>query len=143
MAEEKQDERKGTRSPLIETRVILAAFLFSGAAALIYEVIWTRTLSLVLGSTVYALSTMLSTFMAGLAIGAYFGGKISDRGGNLVLYFGLCELGIAVSGLASIPLIYALPSAYLALYRSLHLYPVLFFTVQILMWRPSGSSAPT
>lgn len=115
------------------TPFILGAFLVSGACALIYEVIWTRALSLVLGSTVYALSTMLSTFMAGLAIGSYLGGKLSDRGKNLLAYFALCELGIGITGLASIPLIYKLPRLYLAIYRNFHLYPTVFFTIQVLL----------
>lgn len=58
--------------------IVLIAFGFSGAAALIYEVVWTRALSIILGSTTYALSTMLSTFMAGLAIGGFIGGRIQD-----------------------------------------------------------------
>lgn len=116
-----------------ETRLVLGAFLLSGAAALIYEVVWTRALSLVLGSTVYALSTMLSTFMGGLAIGAYFGGKWADRGKNLLFAFGLCELGVGISGLVSIPLIYRMPEIYLYIYRTFHLYRPLFFTVQILL----------
>lgn len=116
-----------------ETAFVLAAFLLSGVSALIYEVVWTRALSLVLGSTVYALSTMLSTFMAGLAIGAYMGGKFSDRGKNLLFLFALCELVIGVFGLASIPLIYSLPSYYLFVYNRFHLYPTLFFAVQIAM----------
>lgn len=116
-----------------QTSFILAAFLFSGTSSLIYEVVWTRALSLVLGSTVYAVSTMLATFMAGLALGSYLGGKYSDRGVNLLFFFGICELGIGIFGLASIPLIYKMPSLYLSIYRALHLYPALFFTVQIFL----------
>ena len=44
---------------------ILLAFFLSGACALVYEVIWTRLLGLVMGNTVYAVSTTLATFMAG------------------------------------------------------------------------------
>ena len=122
-----------TRTGSKETSFILAAFLFSGASSLIYEVIWTRALSLVLGSTVYAVSTMLATFMAGLALGSYLGGKLSDRENDLLFLFGICELGIGIFGLASIPLIYNLPAVYLSIYRALHLYPALFFTVQIFL----------
>ena len=68
---------------------VLIAFGFSGAAALIYEVAWTRALSLVMGSTTYAVSTMLGTFMAGLALGAFFGGRLADRGKNLLILFWL------------------------------------------------------
>ncbi|NIV39252.1 MAG: spermidine synthase, partial [Anaerolineae bacterium] len=112
--------------------LILLAFALSGAAALMYEVVWTRALSLVLGSTVYALSTMLSTFMGGLAIGAFIGGRISHRA-NPTFLLGLCELGIGVSGLVSIPIIYNLPYLYAYIYKGLHLHPVLFYGFQVLV----------
>ena len=51
--------------------IILIAFGISGMAALIYEVVWTRPLSLIFGSTVYAVSTMLTAFLAGFALGSY------------------------------------------------------------------------
>lgn len=116
-----------------EAVLILVGFTLSGAAALIYEVTWTRALSLVLGSTVYALSTMLSTFMGGLALGAYLAGRYVDRSRNLLLAFGLCELGIGLSGLLSIPLIYKLPEFYLSIFRAFHTYPAVFFSFEILI----------
>lgn len=48
---------------------LLAAVAASGAAAMIYEVAWTRLLALQLGSSVYAFTTMLATFLLGLALG--------------------------------------------------------------------------
>jgi len=114
-------------------RALLIAFFFSGAAALLYEVVWTRALSLVLGSTVYALSTMLSTFMAGLAIGAYIGGRVADRGKNLILYFGLLELGIGVFGIITVPLIYSIPPIYFKLYKAFHINPSIYFVSQFLL----------
>ena len=47
------------------------AFL-TGAASLIYELIWIRLLSMVLGSSTHAFEVMLATFIFGIAIGAYF-----------------------------------------------------------------------
>lgn len=110
--------------------VILAAFAVSGAAALVYEVVWTRAISLVLGSTVYAISTMLATFMAGLAIGSFFGGRLSDRRSDYLFLFAICELSVGVFGMVSIPLIYQMPSLYFTIYRSFHLQPQLFFLLQ-------------
>ena len=46
----------------------------SGAAALVYEVAWTRLLTLYLGHGVAAASTVLAAFMGGLAIGAAVAG---------------------------------------------------------------------
>ena len=54
-------------------------FAASGAAALIYEVTWTRLLTLELGHGVAAASTVLAAFMGGLAIGAAYGGRIAAR----------------------------------------------------------------
>ncbi|MCX7794757.1 MAG: fused MFS/spermidine synthase [Thermodesulfovibrionales bacterium] len=118
--------------------LILISFLFSGLSALVYEVVWTRALSLILGSTVYSLSIMLATFMAGLAAGSYIGGMIADRSsgkgsGTLLFYYGLSETGIGISGILSIPLIYTLPSLYFKLYLFLRDYTTLFFFSQFLL----------
>jgi len=131
MASTEENPASEPGSTSFRIRIVLFCFLLSGGAALIYEVTWTRALSVVLGSTVYAMSTMLSTFMAGLAIGSYLGGKLADRSAYRIHHFALCELGIALTGLLSIPLIYSLPSVYLLVYRALHLYPIAFFAVQI------------
>ena len=48
----------------------LFCFFFSGAAGLIYQVVWTRMLTQIFGNTTYAIATVLSAFMAGLAIGS-------------------------------------------------------------------------
>jgi spermidine synthase len=50
--------------------VLLLFFIISGATSLVYEVLWTRQLSLTFGVTTYAVSTVLATFMGGLALGA-------------------------------------------------------------------------
>jgi spermidine synthase len=49
----------------------------SGAAALVYEVSWTRLLTLQLGHTVAGASTVLAAFMGGLAVGAWLAGRFS------------------------------------------------------------------
>jgi spermidine synthase len=55
-------------------RVFLVVYAVSGAAGLVYEVAWTRLLTLQLGHTVAAASTVLAAFMGGLAIGAWIAG---------------------------------------------------------------------
>ncbi|MGE0040029.1 MAG: fused MFS/spermidine synthase [Vicinamibacterales bacterium] len=59
--------------------VFLALFAVSGAAALVYEVTWTRLLTLQMGHGVAAASTVLAAFMGGLAAGAAAGGRIGGR----------------------------------------------------------------
>lgn len=114
-------------------KILLLLFLVSGAAALVYEVTWTRAISVVLGSTTYALSTMLATFMLGLAMGAWLGGKVSDRKESPIRILALTELGIGLTGLISVPIIYSLPGFYLTVYRFAHNSPILFFVFQILL----------
>ncbi|MDP1808565.1 MAG: fused MFS/spermidine synthase [Actinomycetota bacterium] len=72
----------------------------SGAAALIYEVIWFRALTNTIGATTYSFSILVAAFMAGLALGSRWGGIYAGRNKNLFQAFGLLELGVAVSGLA-------------------------------------------
>lgn len=60
-------------------RLFLLIYALSGAAALIYEVAWTRLLTLHMGHTVASASTVLAAFMGGLAGGAALGGKYSAR----------------------------------------------------------------
>src|SRR4051794_26542557 len=59
-------------------RAFVVLYAGSGAAALIYEVAWTRMLTLQLGHTVAAASTVLAAFMGGLALGASVAGRL-DR----------------------------------------------------------------
>src|SRR5206468_10640110 len=63
-------------SMMSRRRVFVLLYAASGAAALIYEVTWTRMLTLQLGHTVAAASTVLAAFMGGLAIGAWLAGTV-------------------------------------------------------------------
>ena len=60
-------------------RLFLLFYGLSGAAGLIYEVLWTRQLTLLMGHTTAAASTVLAAFMGGLAIGAALAGPIATR----------------------------------------------------------------
>jgi spermidine synthase len=57
----------------------LAAYTCSGLAGLIYEVSWTRLLTLHIGHTTAAASAVVSAFMGGLALGAAVGGRLAGR----------------------------------------------------------------
>src|SRR5712691_3457817 len=83
-------------------RVLVLLYTASGAAALIYEVTWTRLLTLQLGHTVAAASTVLAAFMGGLALGAWAIGAMatSNRGSAWPLRaYATLELAIAVVAL--------------------------------------------
>src|SRR5467141_1984547 len=63
---------------MVRRRLFLFLYMASGAAALVYEVVWTRLLTLQLGHTVAAASTVLAAFMGGLAIGAWLAGSLDS-----------------------------------------------------------------
>src|SRR4029450_9733967 len=76
-------------------------FFCSGACALVYQVMWLRLLALVFGVTVYAASTVLASFMGGLAIGSYTAGRFAERLRSPLRAFGLVEIGVGLSALAT------------------------------------------
>lgn len=79
--------------------IVLISFGLSGMAALVYEVVWTRLLVLIFGSTTYAVSTMLCAFLSGLAVGSYVLAKKMHRIKNAVSVYAFLEIGIGVYGL--------------------------------------------
>ncbi|MFQ5852606.1 MAG: fused MFS/spermidine synthase, partial [Candidatus Binatia bacterium] len=74
--------------------LVLAAYGLSGLAAMAYEVAWTRMLVLILGSSTYAFTLMLATFLIGLALGSYMISRVTDRLRSPLAIFGLLEIGI-------------------------------------------------
>ena len=80
----------------VSRRVILDLFILSGAAGLIYEVVWARQLVLVFGNTTQAVSAILTGFFGGMAIGSAFGGRIADRVRRPLRLYGVLELILVV-----------------------------------------------
>ena len=74
--------------------VIYWLFLASGAAGLIYEVVWMRMLMRILGGTVLAYTIVLSAFMLGLALGGWHFGRRIDRRGRPLLVYAALEVGV-------------------------------------------------
>lgn len=89
------------RSPLI-----CAAFAVSGAAALIYQIVWQRMLTLVSGSDTLSVTIIVAAFLAGLGIGHLLGGPLADRLGARRALAALagCEAGVAAFAAASVAL---------------------------------------
>lgn len=79
--------------------VVLACFFLSGASGLILEMLWTRLLTLVFGSTTLAVSTVLATFMGGLGLGSAIAARYADRIKNPVRIYALAEAAIGVYAL--------------------------------------------
>ncbi|MHC8320589.1 fused MFS/spermidine synthase [Pseudomonas sp. GB2N2] len=88
-----------TASPAL---LIPALLLFiSGAAALVYQVLWIKQLSLVVGVEVYAITAGISAFFAGLALGGLLFGRWADRMQQPVLLYAGLEVAVAVLGVGA------------------------------------------
>ena len=86
---------------------VSACFVLSGFAALLYQTAWMRQFSVVFGTSELAVATVLSAYMAGLAVGAGIAGRYVNRITRPVLVYGILEAGVALSALA-VPLLLAL-----------------------------------
>ena len=91
-----------TREPCTRSRLLFAlsaTLLFlSGAAGLVYQVLWIKQLSLVVGVEVHAVATGISAFFAGLAFGGLLFGRWADRMQRPVRLYVYLELGVALLG---------------------------------------------
>ena len=93
-------------------RIIFVFFFFSGFSSLVFEVIWARMLQQVFGTTSFAISTLLTAFMAGLALGSIIGGRLADRVQDQLRLYGLLEAAIGVYALLVPVLLSRLPALY-------------------------------
>ncbi|HKW90963.1 MAG TPA: fused MFS/spermidine synthase [Methylomirabilota bacterium] len=96
---------------------VLLAYGCSGFAALGYEVVWTRLLVLVFGSSVYAFAVMLASFLLGLGLGALLGGWVAERVGNRFLVGAWLQVIICLGVLAGVPWFDRLPQLFLEAFR--------------------------
>jgi spermidine synthase len=79
-----------------QVRLALWLFCLSGIAGLMYEVIWSRQLTLIFGATTLSISTVLTTYMVGLGLGSFLAGRLLNATGNPFRAYALLEAGIGV-----------------------------------------------
>jgi spermidine synthase len=80
--------------------VLLVLFAASGAAALIYEIVWLQLLQLVIGSSAVSLAVLLGTWMGGMCLGSVFFARVVPAGrGSALRIYALLEAGTAVCGI--------------------------------------------
>lgn len=113
-----------TRSHPLQMLVPASLLLFSGTAALVYQVLWVKQLSLVVGVEVYAITTGISAFFIGLALGGLAFGRWADRLARPVRLYASLELAVAVLGML----------ATLALANSAGLFARLEASIGLLAW---------
>ncbi|ANM28909.1 hypothetical protein ABI59_03745 [Acidobacteria bacterium Mor1] len=90
-------------------------FILSGACGLTYEVVWSRHLVDVFGVTAFAVSTVLVSFMGGMALGAALLGPMADRSPRPLRMFALLEAGIGLYALVLPALMAGIEALYGAL----------------------------
>ncbi|MGQ9698333.1 MAG: fused MFS/spermidine synthase [Armatimonadota bacterium] len=103
---------------VVSRRTIVLLFFLSGGSGLAYEIVWSRTLSLIFGATTLGISTVLAAFMAGLALGGVWLGRVADRQRDPIRLYGLLEAGVGMYALVVPAVFRAVEAAYVAYYRA-------------------------
>ena len=75
--------------------LVVAVFTASGAAGLMYQVVWSHELVLLFGNTTEAVGTIVTAFMAGLGLGGLVGGVVAPRLRRTLRLYGTVELAVA------------------------------------------------
>jgi predicted membrane-bound spermidine synthase len=84
--------------------LLLAVSFGTAVASFIYEIAWIRMLSLVLGSATHSFELMLSAFILGLAVGAYWVRTRADRFADPVRALGIVQWVMGMAAIATLPL---------------------------------------
>ncbi len=121
--------------------LVYVIFVLSGAAGLIYEIVWARQLVLVFGNTTQAVSAILTGFFGGMAIGSFVGGRLADRVRSPLRLYGLLEVALVVVVLAT-PITFELlhevyRGGYAALREQPHLLALLRFALALAALGPA------
>ena len=104
------------RSP--RHRGLAGVLLFlSGVAALVFQIIWIKQLSLVVGVDVYAVTTAVSAFFAGLGLGGFTLGRLADRAARPVVFYLGLELAVAVCAIITTLVLARFAPAFAAMER--------------------------
>lgn len=80
---------------------ILPLILLSGAVSFLHEVLWTRILGHILGSSLYAFGVMVASFLAGIALGGGLGAALASRRQHAARCLAIAELTAALAAIAS------------------------------------------
>ncbi|MDP1648127.1 MAG: fused MFS/spermidine synthase [Rubrivivax sp.] len=116
-AAEPANQGAPTAPPWSTQAVLAVAVLFvSGMTALIYEVAWTRVLTLVIGSSTYAFTLMLATFLIGIALGSALVRRYALHRQPGLGLLAVCQLLIGLCALATAALFGLLPDAFVSLF---------------------------
>src|SRR4051794_19846960 len=101
------------------TLAIAICFFLSGAAGLVYEVVWSRHLNLIFGATSWSITTVVATYMFGLGIGSLVFGRLADRSRHPAKLYARLEIAIGAYALVSPLLLAGIRGVFLVLHRAL------------------------
>ncbi len=87
-------------------RLLLIGLGISGLTSFAYEIYWTRSLVFVLGNSTYALSSVLTAFLTGIAIGSLVARQLVDRVRDPMALFGWVQIGIGMTAAATLPVLF-------------------------------------
>lgn len=113
-------------------KVLLLAAAITGMSSFIYEIVWIRMTSLLLGNSVYSFEIMLSVFIAGLAVGGLLARPLAERFASPMLPLALVQLlmgALALLSLIIYPLLFELNSLGFEIFERNH-----SFHVTMWMW---------
>jgi len=115
--EKQNDDAEDSRLlPQKYVPLFLVIFAVTGFASMIYELAWTRAIALALGSSTYSFSTMLATFLFGIALGSILFSLLSSRMSFGFSTFGWIEVGVALTSIICIVLLGRLPIYFIQLF---------------------------
>ena len=96
--------------------LLFVLFFLSGGAALLYQVVWQRTLFSIYGINIESVTMVVTAFMLGLGLGSLAGGALSkDPKRPVLLMFALVEAGIGAFGFFSLEIFRGVGQATLSL----------------------------
>src|SRR4029077_15171638 len=96
------DDRALSVEPTLSSRYppgLFLLFVASGAAALIYEIVWFQLLQLVIGSSAISLGIVLGTFMGGMCAGSLLLPRVVSSRHHPLRVYASIELAIGTVGL--------------------------------------------
>ena len=111
------ESTQATTDRLPHTLWILPLIFGSGLVSFTYEVLWVRLLEHLLGGSVYAFSTMLASFLMGIALGAAVAARIGNTRSRASLGFAVAQLGIAALSLGAFLAVDSIPALTNALHQ--------------------------
>jgi len=120
VAKKKKETAKDEMPRQLANPLILLFLLLSGACGLIYEILWMKMLTLVIGNTVFSITTVLTAFMGGLALGSFLAGRFIDKIKDPLRTYAILEGGIGLYALLLPLLVSGTEPFFRFVYQDLH-----------------------